>query len=938
MTQALLQKEAEKKLLTIAIQLLTESGTSLARPIELTDSLSRHLGIDSLGRAELFHRVEKQFHITMPDRLLTTVDTLGEIANYIESTKPTASSLNEPLHHASHSMTTTVDPARASTLIEILQLYASLAPEKPHIYFQQEEGGGEVILTYGELYKKSQRVANHLRALDLHEGEAVGIMQPTSLEFFYVFFGTLFAGGIPVPLYPPFRMHQLEAYAKTEARILNNAQIRILITFNEITKLGHILKSFVPHLKHITTPHALLKDAPTTDIYPVKDNHFALIQYTSGSTNDPKGVLLSHHNLLSNIRAYGKAINITPEDIAVSWLPLYHDMGLIGMWLGSIYHGVPLILMTPFSFLNHPERWLWMMHRHRGTLSGAPNFAYELCTKKIDPEIIDGLDLSAWRMAANGAEKVYAKTLEAFANKFEPYGFKRTALTPVYGLAESTVALSIPSMGQGVVVDYIDQMQFEENQLAIPSTAAHALAFVNCGHPIPEHEVKIVNEANQILPDRHVGSLQFRGPSSMQSYYRNPAATDAIYHDGWLDSGDLAYQVAGDLYITGRKKDLIIKAGRNIYPAEIEEVVATVTDVRSGCVVAFGVSDHTRGTEQLIVIAETKEKDKTKRAAIISQIKQKTSDALTMTPDQVVLVAPQIIPKTSSGKLQRAQCKALYLAERLGKRPAPTWLQIVRLGGLALLKNGADGVSTLYQFIYTVYIALIALLTFPIIYAFVLFAPPKLFSKAMRLWAKFCISAAFWRMKVTHAHYLTQESPVIFASNHASYLDAVVMLALLPPRTRFIAKKELWQSSIFGAFIRKLNGLPIDRMDLSKGIEDTTTIEQALKAGDSVLIFPEGTFGYTSGLRPFKLGAFKMAVETNTAICPIALSGTRDILRDHDKLMKPNKITVTIGKPILPPGKAWQDVIHFRDVVRTEIAKTCGEATLDFIVVNNVRP
>ena len=257
---------------------------------------------------------------------------------------------------ASHGEKSHVDPVQTQTLLEVLHLYAEHSADKAHIYFQDEEGKEEV-LTYSQLLENSLCVAQGLHARGLREGETVAIMQPTNLGFFYTFFGTLLAGGIPVPIYPPFRMHMLEAYAKTEAHILRNAEVRILVTFDQAEKLSHLLQAFVPSLKHVTTVQELIKSPAFKQPFKAKSDDFAFIQYTSGSTSDPKGVLLSHYNLLANIRAYGKAIQVSPNDVAVSWLPLYHDMGLIGMWLGSLYFGIPLILLTPFSFLNHPERW-----------------------------------------------------------------------------------------------------------------------------------------------------------------------------------------------------------------------------------------------------------------------------------------------------------------------------------------------------------------------------------------------------------------------------------------------------------------------------------------------------------------------------------------------------------------------------------------------------
>ena len=357
----------------------------------------------------------------------------------------------------------------------------------------------------------------------------------------------------------------------------------------------------------------------------------AFLQYTSGSTGDPKGVILTHANLLANIQAIIGGINIQSDDVAVSWLPLYHDMGLIGAWFVPIVTGIPLVVMSPLAFLSRPDRWLWAIHNHRGTISPAPNFAYELCVRKVADKDIEGLDLSSWRAATNGAEPVAAATLERFVARFTRYGFHREALMPVYGLAEACLGVSAPPLGSGFKVDRIERAALESNGRAIPAKPDDKapLEFVGAGKPMPGVEVRIVDkEKNErALGERAEGQLQFRGASATSGYYRNPAATRELIHEGgWLDSGDLAYWADGEIYITGRAKDVIIKAGRNIYPHEVEEIAGRVSGVRTGCVVAFGAPDERTGTEKLIVAAEVRDMSAAKR--ISGEIAQSVSEAM----------------------------------------------------------------------------------------------------------------------------------------------------------------------------------------------------------------------------------------------------------------------------------------------------------------------
>jgi fatty-acyl-CoA synthase len=925
----------QRELIAITSQLLLDSGITYRRDIKLDAQLQQQLGIDSLVRAELFQRIEKQFSVTMPDQLLAEAETLNDIAHFLMHADVKELPRTHERSVVTHSEKSNVDPSHAATLIDVLQLYAKHHSEKAHVYFQHENGEEEII-TYGQLLNRSLRIADGLVKAGLKEGDTVAIMQPTTPWFFYTFLGTLLAGGVPIPIYPPFRAHMLEAYAKTESRILKNAEVRVLVTFDKAEKLSYLLQAFVPSLKVVTTPEQLISSDELANPFNANGHHPAFIQYTSGSTNDPKGVLLSHFNLLTNIRTFGKRIEVNKDDVAVSWLPLYHDFGLIGAWLGSFYHGVPLILMTPFSFLNHPERWLWAIHRHRGTISAAPNFAYELCVRKMDHAQLEGLDLSSWRIAANGAEKVYPKTLESFAEKFARYGFKRNAILPVYGLAESTVGLTVPPVEKGFQVDYIDRKQFEEDRLAVPSTSDQALAFVNCGIPIDDHAIRVVDDEGNALPYRHIGSLQFQGPSSMQGYYNNPLATSAIYHDGWWDTGDLAYITEDGLYITGRRKDLIIKAGRNLYPVEIEELVGLVNGVRQGCVAAFGVTDAKRGTEQLIVVAETNIKEKKSREDLMEHINAAISSVLDMVPDQVVLVEPRTVPKTSSGKLQRSACKQAYLKGELTKTKIPVWMQMTKLGMAGLFNRGMSLIKLLGRWAYNVYLVVMLLVTFIPVYIFILFSSTISARKALRRWAGLILRLALCPVEIKGGENLTKNSPLIFTSNHASYIDTVVLLSFLPLNTRFVGKKELLATPLLSTLMRRLDYLSADRADWMQGVENTKQMEASLKEGHSILIFPEGTFGYAVGLRPFRMGAFKVSANADVSICPIALDGTRFILRSESFLLRPGRIKVTVSAPIQPMGEEWSQVVALRDAVRKEIAAHCGEPSLDYIAAQTV--
>ncbi len=641
-------------------------------------SLERDLSVGSIEKAELFHRLEQAFTIKLPEHTLGDVDTLAELISAIETASPI-----EAQKHIIKTMELAeshVNPSKASTLVEVLRLYTEKEPERPHIYLQDAYGKEEII-SYHDLKKAASNVAKGIQAYGVKPSENIAIMLPTSKDFFASFMGVLLAGCVPVPIYPPFRATQLEAYAKRETLILNNAEVRLLITFDKAEHLSLLLKKRIPSLLDVCTVSYLNKKQKPLPAISIKGADSALIQYTSGSTGQPKGVLLSHKNLITNIRTFGKGMGIKSTDVVVSWLPLYHDMGLIGAWLGSLYHGIPLILTSPLTFLARPESWLWNIHYHRGTISVGPNFAYELCLKKIQPKDIEGLDLSSWRLALNGAEAIYPDTLRRFSKRFARYGFKKEALMPVYGLAESTVGLTSPILNRAFHVDKIDYDAFASAQKAIPApkNAKQWREFVSCGKALEAHEIRVVDNDSLPLPERMVGNVQFKGPSSMQGYYANPKATRAIYHDGWWDTGDLGYFVDGELFITGRKKDLIIKAGRNYSPEEIEEEVNQLSHIRKGCVVAFGLKDKQAGTEKVIIIAETIPDAKVSQSHIIQDIKSHITTRIGIPPDEVLLVAPHTVLKTSSGKLKRTALKEQYHKGLIHKQNLPIWLQALRV-------------------------------------------------------------------------------------------------------------------------------------------------------------------------------------------------------------------------------------------------------------------
>src|SRR3972149_2823775 len=438
--------------------------------------------------------------------------------------------------------------SEARTLIEVLEWHAARHPDRLHLTVLQDEATVLGTLTYAELAASARAVARGLIARDVTPGDRVALMLPTSVDYFTAFFGILYAGAIPVPIYPPMRLSQIEDHLRRQVGILGNAGACLLITMPEGLRLAGLLRAQVESLNAIESV-AYLVDVSTATVdlpQPNNSDSVALIQYTSGSTGDPKGVVLSHSNLLANIRAMGGVMDASSADVFVSWLPLYHDMGLIGAWLGCLHFAAPLYAMSPLSFLVRPESWLWAMHRFRATFSASPNFGFELCLNKIADADLEGLDLSSLRMVANGAEPVSVPTLRRFIERFGRYGFPAQAMAPVYGLAECSVGLAFPPLGRPPIIDRVNRDRLSANGVAEPARPEDPkpLEIVPCGQPLPGHEIRIVDEAGRELGERREGRLEFRGASTTHGYFHNEAKTRELFHNGWLGSGDLAY-IAG---------------------------------------------------------------------------------------------------------------------------------------------------------------------------------------------------------------------------------------------------------------------------------------------------------------------------------------------------------------------------------------------------------
>jgi fatty-acyl-CoA synthase len=964
--------DVRERVLDVVRGLLEELGShgALAQ-LSITSNLDRDLGLGSLERVELLTRLEDAFGLRLPDALAAEASTPEELIRAI-LTAPGAPANEEDDSSALRASVTEqkLQPEAtdsivetAETLIDVIRYRGIHDAARVHLLITEDDEHGEhhFTLTFGELFTAAQKCAEELARRGVPAGGRVSLMLPTSRQFFICYTGILLAGAIPVPIYPPFRADRIEEYAARQSAILNNAEVCLLLTFRRAEAVAKLLKPRVKSLLGVVDARKLLEAAekepppapgalPTflTGIRMRKGSDIALLQYTSGSTGNPKGVVLTHANLLANMRALAEAVQLGPADVGVTWLPLYHDMGLIGAWLTLLLHGVPVVVMSPLAFLTRPERWLHAFSKHKGTIAAAPNFAYELCVRKVSDKAMEGIDLSSWRRALNGAEPVNPETLERFAQRFAKFGFRRESLLPVYGLAEASLGVTVPPLDRGPLVDCVQRDTFTTEGRAVPASPGEegSISFVSSGKPLTGHDVLIVDAEGNELPDRMEGFLWFRGPSATSGYYSNPEATAQLFPRGpvtppdeypWLNSGDRAYRADGEIYVTGRVKDIIIKGGRNLYPHEVEELTSSVEGIRKGCVVAFGLKDEDSGTEKLVIVAESREKQAASRAAIAAKITDQVSRGLGLPPDRVELIPPGSIPKTSSGKLRRDETKQLYLAGTLTTPKPPAWLQIVRLGLGSSVKSAFrtiwGGVRTAFEKVYGVYFIVVFILwivpTWMIVKQFKDHKAAGRFTSAALKLLFFLVAI---RVKVVGKEYMDTPGAKVYASNHASYFDVLPLMMGLGVSYRFVAKGEVNAMPFIGTFLNKMGHLSFDRHDAGSRLRQVHEIEHCLQQGDSVFVFPEGTFVPEEGVRPFQLGAFRGAVATGAPVVPVSLAGTRRFLRDRTFLPRPTSVTITLSPPIypseaMPSGgpRHLPEIVRLRDLSREAIARYSGE-------------
>jgi fatty-acyl-CoA synthase len=523
-------------------------------------------------------------------------------------------------------------------------------------------GGGERHRTYAELQKASRGVARALQEAGFRRGDVVALVLPDAEQFLTALFGASVAGIVPASVYPPATTVDPSRYFEVTARTLSASGARGVITTAALRSGFTGLRDRCPDLQMVLVDQDL--DAPPlaeSGLRPPSLDDVAFVQFTSGSTAAPKGVALSHRNVAANVEAVSGPDGLAARtgDVAVTWLPLHHDMGLVGMTFGAVHGARPAVIMSPQAFVKRPVDWLRAISRFRGTISFAPTFGYDLCLRRLKDTDLGGLDLSCWRVAGCGAEPVHEATLATFARRLAPAGFRGSSLLPSYGLAEHVVAATLAPCGRPPRVERIAAETIADGSAATIARAENTATvdLVSCGRPLAGHHLRIVSPDGRVLPERHVGEIALAGPSVMLGYYRHEALTAQTIRGGWLHTGDLGYLADGELFVCGRVKDVILVNGRKYHPQDLEWAVDDLAGVRRGHVVAFGLSEIA-GADRIVVMLEAR--GSVPADALAASIRRRIGDLFGLSVDVVAFVPAGTIGRTTSGKVQRGAAKARY--------------------------------------------------------------------------------------------------------------------------------------------------------------------------------------------------------------------------------------------------------------------------------------
>lgn len=554
-----------------------------------------------------------------------------------------------------------------NTFAHALQQAYLEAPHRPaiHLLFSRQP---DQTITCGDLLCGSAGYARAFASAGIQPGEVAILILQHGEALVYAFFGAILRGAIPSIM--PFLTEKLspEKYRADLAALVAATKPAAIVTYPEFEPEaraaigpGSPVRAVLLSSNIAPEPELNFESLPGLRRSP---DEIVLLQHSSGTTGLQKGVALSHRAVFNQLECYSEAIRLTGDDVIVSWLPLYHDMGLIAGFIMPILSRTPLVLLSPFDWVRAPYRLMQAVSKYGGTVSWLPNFAYNFCAQKIRDRDLEGVDLSSWRAVINCSEPIHFTSHEMFRERFAPYGLPPGALATCYAMAENVFAVTQGGIGSPVAVDHVDGRALLTERVARPVSGGEMLKMVSSGRPIANARVRVLDDQRRDLPERHLGEIALQSDCMLTGYYHRDEATAAAFHDGWYLTGDLGYVADGEVYVTGRRKELIIVGGKNVYPQDLERLAGDVPGVHPGRVVAFGVYSEEAGTEDVVIVAEAETDNAGERQRIAEDIRQRINRGSDVALRRVEVVGAKWMVKTSSGKPARLACRDKYLAER----------------------------------------------------------------------------------------------------------------------------------------------------------------------------------------------------------------------------------------------------------------------------------
>lgn len=558
--------------------------------------------------------------------------------------------------------------ARPDTLLDCARHLADHAADRTALTLITPDGHRD--FTYAEFFEQAARYARALEKAGVQPHDLVVLVLQHGEDVLFGFWGAMLLGAIPSIF--PFLTPKLDPdrYYESVRKLVELSEVKAIITYPDLQPALEEPLAGIPTLAAILNVNDLEPEGALSDYLdraPSDPGDTAFLQHSSGSTGLQKGVMLSHGAVLNQVIAYSEAIYLVPEDVVVSWLPLYHDMGLIAGFIMPVVQGIHLVLMSPFHWVRDPIVLIQAIDHYNGTLCWLPNFAYNFMATRLRPAMLDGANLASLRAVINCSEPVRHDSHETFAEFYAPFGLQREALQTCYAMAENTFAVTQSKIGTTPRLDIVDRAALMEERVARPAdnSGAPTVTMVSCGRPVPNCELRVVDANRRDLPERHVGEIALRSDSMLSGYYRRPEESASAMQDGWYFTGDLGYIADGELYITGRKKDLIIVGGKNIYPQDIENLLNDIPGVHPGRTVAFGVPNEQLGTEDIAIIAEVETDDPAEKSQVMREIRARVAQTTDVMARYVHLVGPRWLLKTSSGKVARSANRQKFLDEVL---------------------------------------------------------------------------------------------------------------------------------------------------------------------------------------------------------------------------------------------------------------------------------